>query len=460
MDRSKQHEILEKISVYEKFGSVLGLSRIRKLMGLLGDPQKDLKVIHVAGTNGKGSVCRFITEAIRSCGYSVGLFTSPYITQWRERIQLDGEMISWEDLERSSRQVFAAADRMSDEGESPTEFEVVTAIALLYFREKAPDFVVLEVGLGGRGDSTNVIEESLISVITSIHRDHTDRLGGTLPEIAREKAGIIKEGCPVVVNVEDREALKVIAMEAYEKGAPLKDMSKVKVFIEPIGAADENIFEDPEGSLPLTRFSTEIGGIRYPGIEISMAGEHQVTNAVTALGAIEILRKKGIIKLDEERFKKAMKEAVQPARFEKIGPCILDGAHNPQAMEVLAGNVGRYFPHMKPVIVLGILADKESDRMMGTAVKMSDRIIVTRAGSHRDMRPEDMAAYLEAQGISPVICEDPCRALDMAMEETGRMEQGDGDAGKTADYILITGSLYLVSRLRQKAVDLTDRSRE
>ncbi len=188
-------DAISKIHEFLRFGTVLGLERMNALLSKLDNPQEDLKVIHVAGTNGKGSVCRYIYEALREAGYRTGLYTSPYLEVFNERIEMDGAYISDEDLEQLTNRVLEKVEEMTAEGlESPTEFEVVTAIAFLYFSEKKADYVVLEVGLGGRGDSTNVVKKPLASVITSISLDHTDRLGNTIGEIAAEKAGIIKEG--------------------------------------------------------------------------------------------------------------------------------------------------------------------------------------------------------------------------------------------------------------------------
>ena len=206
---------VDKFHEFDKFGSVLGLQRVSELLQRLGDPHKGMKYIHVAGTNGKGSTCKFIEKGLAGCGYKVGLYISPYIEKFNERIQCGGEMITDEELERYGDLALAKAAEMVEDGlESPTEFEVVMATAFLFFQAKNPDFVVLEVGMGGIGDATNVIEKPLASVITSIGFDHMHVLGDTLAEIAWNKAGIIKEGCPVISNVADHDAAAVIAKKA------------------------------------------------------------------------------------------------------------------------------------------------------------------------------------------------------------------------------------------------------
>lgn len=194
-------DAISKIHEFLRFGSVLGLERMNVLLEKLGNPHRDLAVIHVAGTNGKGSICRYVYEVLQAGGYQTGLYTSPYLEVFNERIEFDGSYITDQELELYTAKVLEKAREMVEEGlESPTEFEVVTAIAFLYFREKQADYVVLEVGLGGRGDSTNVVEQPLCSIIASISLDHTDRLGDTIAAIAGEKAGIIKAGCPVITG--------------------------------------------------------------------------------------------------------------------------------------------------------------------------------------------------------------------------------------------------------------------
>ncbi|MBQ3964453.1 MAG: bifunctional folylpolyglutamate synthase/dihydrofolate synthase, partial [Firmicutes bacterium] len=220
--------IVERIGEYNKFGSKLGLSRMESLLARLGDPHKDLRVLHVAGTNGKGSCCKYLYEMLRAGGYRTGLYISPFIEVFNERMQMDGANIPDEALERLGDKVIRAAEEMvAGGGESPTEFEIVTAIAFLWFAEQKADFVVLEVGLGGSGDSTNVVPDPLVCMITSIGWDHMDRLGDTLAKIAGEKAGIIKDGAPVIMNVADPEARAVIEHVAAAHKAPLTDVGQI-----------------------------------------------------------------------------------------------------------------------------------------------------------------------------------------------------------------------------------------
>ncbi len=218
------NDTLDKIHEFRIFGSRLGLERISVLMDLLGNPQDNMKIIHVAGTNGKGSVCRYLASVLQENGYRTGLYTSPYLERFEECMEFDGREISEEDLISCAKEAFQAVNLMMAQGyESPTEFELITAIAFIYFNRMPMDILILEVGLGGRRDSTNIIRNPLVSVITSVSNDHLNVLGATLPEIAREKSGIIKAGSPVISNVEDAEAAKVIRERAREMGCLFYD---------------------------------------------------------------------------------------------------------------------------------------------------------------------------------------------------------------------------------------------
>ena len=425
------NDAISRIAKYEQFGSKLGLGRMKALLEKLGNPEKDLKVIHVAGTNGKGSVCRYIYETLLANGYHAGLYISPYIEIFNERMECGGALISDDDLERHTDKVLSAAERMVSEGlESPTEFEIVTAIAFCYYKEQACDFVVLEVGLGGFGDSTNVIEKPLISIITSISYDHMDRLGNTLAEIAAEKAGIIKSGVPVVVNVSEPEAAKTIARRAYEMNAPLYDASRIKC---------KNIYQDINGQI----FDLNIYGTDYSGLAISMLGDHQVRNATTAVTAMEILRKTGHIKVSKEQFYQGMKNAKQPARFEvvKENPYwILDGAHNKAGAEVLADTVRKLFPGCKILMIVGILADKEVDGMLDEFAKITDDFIATQPSSSRALSSAELYLKLKSRGKRAIEEVDLNKVCELALKQARE---------ECFEVVLCGGSLYLVGKIRE-----------
>lgn len=425
---------IERIGEYHRFGSVLGLERMEEMLRRLGNPHLNLKVIHVAGTNGKGSVCKYIYECLREAGYEVGLYSSPYIEDFRERIELDGEMISPEDLDAYTDRVIRVAEAMVAEGlESPTEFEIVTAIALLYFCEKGPDFVILEVGLGGRGDSTNVSPKPVLTVITSISYDHMDRLGNTLEEIAWEKAGILKDGVPVVIHVEEPTAAGVIAREAYAKGCILYDASRTKA---------ERGVPTREGET----FSVDIQGSRFKDIRISMVGEHQIANGVTALTAIEILRKNSIINITARDIHRGMAKAFQKGRFEILTgnpPVVLDGAHNREGMEALVNAMDDIFYGKRVLTIIGVLGDKDVDGLLELAAFLGEDYIVTEPRISRKMDGALLASKLEAKGKNCTVILEPREAVAYAMELT-KKETGDG-----YDVILCAGSLYLIGELRK-----------
>ncbi|MEG0291618.1 MAG: folylpolyglutamate synthase/dihydrofolate synthase family protein [Anaerovoracaceae bacterium] len=420
---------IEKIAEFNRFGSVLGLERMNSLLSRLGNPEKELKVIHVAGTNGKGSVCRFLTKALKANGYKVGLYSSPFLEVFNERIEFDGENISDDDLERSTELVLSKVSEMVKDGEdSPTEFEVVTAVAIIYFKQKNADLVVLEVGLGGRGDSTNVIEKPLVSVITSISFDHMDRLGNTIAEIAGEKAGIIKENVPVISNVSDIEAARVIAKTAYEKNAVLYDVSRCKYSIKN---------SDIGGSV----FDSIILDEAYCDVAISMVGKHQVANAITALATIELLRKKGIIKVERTKLYKGICEGINRGRFEVMSRepfYIIDGAHNEAGMKAFVETVNEHLGNKKLVTVVGMLKDKETDKILGILKELPGDYIATEPDNIRKLDKEDLRDSMATQGINVIDCLLPKDAINKVKE-----------IEKNYEGILFVGSLYLIGEIRR-----------
>ncbi len=432
---------VDRIHEYLRFGMVLGLERMNALMAKLGDPQKELEVIHVAGTNGKGSVCRYVYEVLRAAGYHTGLYTSPYLEVFNERIEADGEYISDEELENIADRVIAAADEMVAEGmESPTEFEIVTAVAFVFFREKGCDFVVLEVGLGGRGDSTNIIEKPLCSIITSISLDHTDRLGETIPEIAAEKAGIIKQGCPVIVGAEDPDAKAVFRKRANELDAPLFDAARVPV---------KTVRETLEGC----SFNVEILDREYRGVEICMPGEHQVRNAVCALFAVTLLAEQGVLpELTMREIKEGMKRARQIGRFEVLSRSpyvILDGAHNPAGAAALKKTVLTHFRGKRILMVTGILADKAVDDVLAEFREITDQFVATEPPNPRKLDAEELAEKLRGLGASCESVTEPEEAVRLAISEKDDW-----------DLILFTGSLYLIGALRGDVIRLLRENQE
>ena len=429
--------IIDRIHEFNKFGMVLGLSRMEELLRRLGDPQDTLNVIHVAGTNGKGSVSKYLEEGLAACGYKMGLYTSPYIEKFNERIRFDGADISDEDLEYYGQKVVDAAEAMVADGkDSPTEFEVVTAIAFLYFAGKKADITILEVGLGGIGDSTNVVKHPLASVITSISYDHMAQLGNTLAEIAVNKAGIIKTGCPVISNVPERDAAKIIARKAYAMGSRLFDVSGIRAAV-----SEQTPFSQV--------VSMELYEKSYSDVEISMVGKHQAENLKTALATLEILRKSGAVKLDREALYAGLKRARQPGRFEVIGGgpeagdeskplVIIDGAHNEAGAQALQETMAQYFAGKKILLVAGILADKQIDSIVKFLTKITDHIIVTEPDNPRKLAASELAKHMADAGVTAEVVSDAEAAVHRAKE------LADG-----YDVILFAGSLYLIGDVRR-----------
>lgn len=421
--------IIDRIHEFNRFGMVLGLDRMEELLRRLGNPQDDLKVIHVAGTNGKGSVSKYLEEGLSACGYKMGLYTSPYIETFNERIRYDGAYISDEDLEYYGQKVVSAAEAMVADGlDSPTEFEVVTAIAFLYFAGRQADITILEVGLGGIGDSTNVVKSPLASVITSISYDHMAQLGSSLAEIAVNKAGIIKTGCPVIANVPQRDAAKIIARKAYAMGSRLYDISGIRAAV-----SDETPFSQ--------KVSMELYEKSYSDVEISMVGRHQAENLKTALATLEILRKSGAVKLDREALYEGLKRARQPGRFEVISEdplVIIDGAHNEAGAQALQETMAQHFAGKKILLVAGILADKEIDSIVKFLTKITDHIIVTEPDNPRKLAAEKLAEHVAEFGVAAEAVSDVEAAVHRAKE------LADG-----YDVILFAGSLYLIGDVRR-----------
>lgn len=357
-----------------------GLERIRALLGQLGDPQRQLRFVHVAGTNGKGSVCACLASVLRAAGYRVGLCTSPFLEDFRERIQVDGELISPEDLGTLTEQVRPVAEAMPDH---PTEFELITAVAMLYFRQCRCDIVVLEVGLGGTLDSTNVIDPPECAVITALGMDHVKELGPTLADIASAKAGIIKPGSPVVSYGGVPEADAVIARTAAERHAPLTvvDLSRLTI---------------KDGDLDAVTFDFDgLNGIRLP-----LIGSYQPRNAATAITALRVLRSRGW-NIPDSAIRAGLEQVRWPGRFELLrhSPVfLLDGSHNAHGMRATVQSLRDRFPGQKFVFLLSIMADKDVDEMLALLLPLAGQFVTVAAHTPRAMPAETLAEQIRARG--------------------------------------------------------------
>lgn len=416
-----------------KFGTRPGLERVSALLDELGRPQDKLKFVHVAGTNGKGSFCTMMSEILKSAGYKTGLFTSPYVFDFRERIQINGGMIGEEELCEITAQVREAAEKIAGRGLQPTEFEFITAAALKYFADKDCDVVVLEVGLGGRLDSTNIIKTPLVSVIMSISLDHMAVLGNTVEEIAAEKSGIIKEkGVTVCFSGQDERAEKIIRRTAEEKGNLY-----IKSSPEDIKALSCNL----EG----TKAS-------YKDIElfIPLVGGHQVYNAQTVVDAALALNERGLV-ISPENIAEGIGKARIPARMELFGKnplTILDGAHNREGVEVLLLNLNKLLGGRKLTVLMGMMEDKDYEFAAREISKLARTFTATLPSNPRAVSPEILAGIAEKNCTSVSVCEDPCEAY----REIYRKAEKD-------DIILVCGSLYLAGDVRGEIVSLNGESR-
>lgn len=420
-------DAISKIHEFLRFGSVLGLERMNVLLEKLGNPQEELKVIHVAGTNGKGSICRYIYEVLQTAGYKCGLYTSPFLEVFNERIEFDGVYITDEELELYTKDVLAKAEEMVQEGlESPTEFEVVTAIAFVYFAKKQADYVILEVGLGGRGDSTNVVKQPLCSIIASISLDHTDRLGETISEIAFEKAGIIKSGCPVITGTDRKDAMEVFQSKSLELGCELFDTFKYPA-------------EITEETLSGYKFRAEVFDKTYE-LEISMLGRHQIRNAMEALTALALLNRRGKISVSDDDIKTGFRKAKHIGRFEIIQEnpfVIIDGAHNPDGSKALREAVTKHFEGKKILMAVGILADKEVGEVLDNFRAVTGDFVATEPNNPRKLDASALAVLIEEKGGNCVVKSSPKDAVDYVKSQYDNY-----------DLILFTGSLYLIGEIR------------
>lgn len=421
-------EALDYIHGTKKFGSKLGLDNIRALLGLLENPQQDLKFIHVAGTNGKGSTSSFIANTLIEAGYKVGLFTSPYLEVFNERMRINNTDISDDSLAQITLNVKEKVEVMLSRGMNhPTEFEIVTAIAMEYFKKENVDFVVLEVGLGGRYDSTNVIEDSLASVITTISMDHTDILGDTIGKIAYEKAGIIKDNGLVISYPQDKEAQEVIIDVAQKKNSEL-----IIVPTEKIEVIETTAF----GS----RFNFEYKDIKMLDLEIGLIGVHQIYNASTALTTILSLKERGCISISDEAIRKGLSNTKWSGRLEvlKRNPTFLiDGAHNIQGIHALKKTLKDVFKYNKLILGVAILADKDVDHMIEELVPIADKIIVTEANIFRAMKAEELAEKIKKYNNNVIIESN----IEKAVEESFQIATEN-------DLIVFSGSLYLIGDVR------------
>jgi dihydrofolate synthase/folylpolyglutamate synthase len=420
-------QALAYINDKDKYGSRLGLDSIGTLLGYLDDPHNDLKYIHIAGTNGKGSTSAYIAQMLKTAGYRVGLYTSPYLERFTERIQINDCDIPKDDLARITDIVKVAADKMVDDGiEHPTTFEIVTAIAFVHFKEEDVDYVVLEVGLGGRFDSTNIIQTSLASIITTIDYDHTEILGNTLSEIAYQKAGIIKENGLVILYPQNPEAEVTILKVAQEKNARV-----VKVSFDKIDIISQTYLESV--------FNFKIGEYNFKDIVISMISEYQIYNAATAITAVLELEKLGLLSITEKELKEGLYKTKWKGRLEviKYDPIFLiDGAHNLQGINQLVKAI-KLFPYKRLVVGVGVLKDKDFSHMIEKISLLASEVVVTEVNMPRKLDAKTLANEISKYNKNVHIEKD----IKNAILKTIELASSD-------DMIVFCGSLYLIGEVR------------
>lgn len=423
--------------------SRLGLERIRELLERLGRPQDRLKFVHVAGTNGKGSICAYLASILSAAGHRTGMFTSPYIERFEERIRVDGVMISPDELRDVTLAVREHAEAMAEEtGDHPTEFELMTAVALEHFVRCGCDIVVLEVGLGGRLDSTNVIDAPEACVIARIGLDHTALLGNTLAAIAGEKAGIVKEGSAVVSWPQEPETMAVIEHAAAEHGCELR--------MPDFAQLEEGAVKWEDGASPFRSFSYR----EWTDLRTGILGSYQPQNATVALEAVDVLRGRGW-RIPDEAVRAGVARTRWPGRFEIVEggsspdgfAIVVDGGHNPQGARALADSLAEVFPGRKPVFVIGVLEDKDYPRMLEDALPLGSAFVCVTPGNPRALPAHKLARAIRWTGqdlLGCSACVNPVVARDFEDAIRRARELADPDG-----LICAFGSLYSVAALKE-----------
>lgn len=408
-------------------GSKLGLTRVMNLLEKLGNPQNYLKIIHVAGTNGKGSTCAMLSSILKEAGYRVGMYTSPHLEEYNERYRINGEKISREDFALYVEKVKTVYEQMENKKEElPTVFELITAVGFLYFYEKKVDILLLEVGLGGRFDATNVITNPLLCIIVSISMDHMDYLGNEIKGIAIEKGGIIKEGRPVVLQQQNQEVAQVIKDIAKEKKAKLYYAEKQEVHL---------ISQDLEGTV----FSVANDYVIWDRVVLSMLGEYQLNNCAAVLLACKALQDFGM-NLSSAAILEGIKKARWNGRMEicsKNPLILLDGAHNADGMTMLAKSIEKYFKGKKITLLMGVLGDKQYTKMVELLLPLVDKVVVTQPNNPRALDADSLEELVSRYHKKVWKEKQVEKAFELARNIT-----------KKEEVLCCAGSLYLIGEIR------------
>jgi len=409
------------------FGSVPGLERIQALCDKLGNPERGLSVIHVAGTNGKGSAVAMLSSILQAAGYCVGTYTSPHLDRYNERFTINGQEISDEDFAAEITLMKKICKELAAEGQAvPTLFEIVTGAAFHYFQKQKVDILILEVGLGGKFDATNIIPSPLLSLIMSVSIDHTDFLGDSIEKIAAEKAGIIKKNCPVVLYSQSEMVYNIMWTKSQELNAPFYCPDHAEVHIS-------------SQSLTGTVFSVKTDLLDMEDLELPLLGSYQIGNCITVLEACAVLRERGL-SLSDADIRTGLKNARWAGRMEICGTSpliLLDGAHNADGIQQLANSIRTYFDNKKVTLILGVLGDKEYDKMAEYILPHADSVILTEPHSERKLDVFSLARSI-SRHEGAIYTE---KEVEAAFEKALSVTSADG-------IILCCGSLYMIGAMR------------
>lgn len=423
---------VERISPSRLGHDTLKLDRMLALMRLLDDPHRAVRTVHVAGTKGKGSTCEMAGACLEACGYTVGSYTSPHLLDMRERIRINRQPIGEDDFVRVCQRVADGAANLDEDAGEPTFFELITAMAFVYFAEQAVDIGVIEVGLGGRLDSTNVISPE-VAAITSISLDHTHILGSTVDLIAREKAGIFKPGVPAITVRQPASVTEVLRSAAAQAGAPFQVVGdEIDVSMH---------FEAASSIGPHHRVGLSSPRNEFDHLPVPLKGEHQAWNCLLALAIVDKLSERGF-KTPASKVTRGLASVRMPGRLEIVGQSpriVLDGAHNAESMKCLMKTISTHIPGESMVVVFGCAADKDIDGMLREVGTAADKIIFTRvSGNARAADPKDLSRRLSETGKMSQVAESVAQALALARKAVGR-----------EDLICVTGSLHLVGEAKR-----------
>jgi dihydrofolate synthase/folylpolyglutamate synthase len=421
LGRTAYQKSLEYLYSLDKFGMIFGLTQVERILEALGNPHRAIQVIHIGGTNGKGSTAAMMASILQKEGYRVGLYTSPHLIRFTERIKINGKEIEEAEVAELAGEMREQIEAASIEPPF-TFFDFTTAMALYYFSQKMVDLAILEVGLGGRLDSTNVVDP-LLSIITNIAKDHEEVLGRSILKIAEEKAGIIKKGRPLITAATQPSVLRLLSRISREQEAPCFQVGKQFRSIR-TGERD---------------FHYEGLQRKLWGIHLNLHGPHQIVNATTALGAMEILEELGYT-VSTKAMIEGLRDVDWPGRLEMVfssPPVVLDGAHNPAGAQVLKESLEKEFRYRRLILLIGIMKDKNYDKMLHTLAPLADHVILSRPHTVRAAPPASLKKSMGQNGKSVAVIEDLKEAIERSLSMAGE-----------EDLVCITGSLYTVGEAK------------